>query len=115
MYFRQDRNAPFAFQVIGVHHALRHLFVGAENVALFQHCIDQCGFAVVNMGDNGNVADVISNHFFAPSFKQINCDARRSHAFSDYNIIVSLHYNVKLRFPWAAPGRELSSAKSSME
>ena len=31
--------------------------MGAESAALAQHCVYQCGFAVVNVGDDGNIAD----------------------------------------------------------
>ena len=60
--FGQDRNAAFPFQIVGIHHAFRHLFVLTENMALFQHCVYQSGFAMIDMGDDGNVPDIISDH-----------------------------------------------------
>ena len=35
-----------------------HLLVGAEGAALAQQLVDQRGLAVVDMGDDGDVADV---------------------------------------------------------
>ena len=58
--FRHDRDAAFALQFHGVHHALGHLFVGAEDTALVQHGIDQSGLTVVDVGDDRDVADVIA-------------------------------------------------------
>jgi len=52
----QNRNAPFALQIVGVHDALRHIFIGAEYAALFQHRIDQRRLTVVNMGDNRHIS-----------------------------------------------------------
>ena len=42
-----------------VHHALGHLLVVAEDVGLLQHAVDQRGLAVVDVGDDGDVADVL--------------------------------------------------------
>ena len=36
------------------------LLVGAEDAALVQHGVDQRGLAVVDVGDDGDVADVVA-------------------------------------------------------
>ena len=46
------------FKVVGVHDALGHLLVLAENSALGKHLIHKGGFTVVNVGDNGNISYV---------------------------------------------------------
>ena len=56
----QDRNAAFAFQVVGIHHALGHLLVVAECMCLAQQEVNQRCFPMVNMGNNGNVSEVCS-------------------------------------------------------
>ena len=53
----QNGDAALALQVIGVHDPLDDVLIGAESAALLQHSVNQRGLAVVNVGDNGDVAD----------------------------------------------------------
>ncbi len=55
--FRQDRDAALALEVVRIERPLGHLLIGAERARLAQHRIDQGGLAVVDMGDDGDVAD----------------------------------------------------------
>ena len=52
----QNGDAALPLDIVGVHHALRHLLVLAEHAALLEHFVHQRGLAVVNVRDNGNVA-----------------------------------------------------------
>ena len=52
----QDGDAALALQVVAVHHALGHLLVVAEGAGLAQQLVDQRGLAVVDVGDDGDVA-----------------------------------------------------------
>ena len=45
-------------EVVAVHHALGDLLVLAEGAALAQQLVDQRGLAVVDVGDDGDVADL---------------------------------------------------------
>jgi len=45
-----------------VHDTLGDNLVITECTALMQHCVHQSGFAVVNVSDNGNVAQIVTNH-----------------------------------------------------
>ncbi len=56
----QDGDAALALQVVGVEDALAHRLVLAVDVGLFQHAVDQRRLAVVYVGDDGDVADVLS-------------------------------------------------------
>ena len=58
----QNGNAALALQIVGVHHALRHLLVLAEYAALAQHLVHQGGLAVVYVSDNSDIADIVANH-----------------------------------------------------
>ena len=58
----QDRDAAFAFEVVGVEDLLADELGFAEPPALAQHAIDQAGLAVVDVGDDGHVADVGAAH-----------------------------------------------------
>ena len=55
----QDSDATLALQLVGIHHPLGHYFVGAEGARLAEHGVNQRGLAVVNVSDDGDVA----NHF----------------------------------------------------
>ena len=54
----QNGDAALALQVVGVHDALDHMLVGAESAALPQHGVHQRGLAVVDVGDDGDIANV---------------------------------------------------------
>ena len=47
-----------ALQVVAVERPLGHLLVVAEGARLAQEVVDQGGLAVVDMGDDGNVANI---------------------------------------------------------
>ncbi len=65
----QDGNAAFFFQRVGVHGALFELGARVEGVGLLQQLIDQSGLAMVDVGDNGDVAEIL-NHGGAPEPKR---------------------------------------------
>ena len=52
----QDGDAALALEVVVVHHPLGHPLVRAEGAALVQQRVDQRGLAVVDVGDDGDVA-----------------------------------------------------------
>ena len=61
--FGKDGDASLSLQGVRIHHPLLHFFVGPKNAALFQHGIDQCGLAVIDVGDDGYIAYIVSDHF----------------------------------------------------
>jgi hypothetical protein len=65
----QDGDAALALDVVAVHHAFGDLLVLAEGAALAQQLVDQGGLAVVDVGDDGDVADrlVMAFGFFFSS------------------------------------------------
>ncbi len=56
-----DRDAFFAFEVHRIHDALDDGLVRAERARLTQELIHERGFAVVNVGDNGDVANLLDD------------------------------------------------------
>ncbi len=58
--FGQNGNAALAFERVGVHDARLDLLAFAEDTALFEHGVNERGLAVVDVGDDGNVADIRS-------------------------------------------------------
>ena len=52
----QDGDAALALELVAVHRALGDALVGAERAALVQQRVDQRGLAVVDVGDDGDVA-----------------------------------------------------------
>src|SRR5207237_223843 len=61
---RHDGDATLALKSVGVHDALGYLLVLAEYVALPEHGVHERGLAVVHVGDNSDVADVVAMHLF---------------------------------------------------
>ena len=55
-YLGKNGDAALALKVVGIHGPLGDPFVGAIGARGFQELVDQGGFAVVNVGDNGNIA-----------------------------------------------------------
>ena len=56
--FGKDRDAALAFELVRIERALGNLLVGAESAALAQHRVDQGRLAMVDMGDDRDVANV---------------------------------------------------------
>ena len=52
----QDGDAALALELVAVHGALGDALVGAEHAALAEHGVDQRGLAVIDVGDDGDVA-----------------------------------------------------------
>ena len=60
---RQNGDAALLLDGVIVHHAVGNLLVFAENAALLEHFVDERGLAVVNVRDDGDIAEVFKNHF----------------------------------------------------
>ena len=64
----QNGDAALTLDVAAVHDALGHDLIVAERTALTQHGVHQGGLAVVNVSDNGNVAQIVTNHKIQPLY-----------------------------------------------
>jgi len=53
----ENGDATLAFLVVVVHHALHYVLVRGEGAGLAQQFVDQRRFAVVNVRDDGDVAN----------------------------------------------------------
>jgi hypothetical protein len=58
----EDRDALLTLQVVRVHHAVVERLGGmrGEGAGLLEHGVDQCGLAVVDVGDDGDVTNVVA-------------------------------------------------------
>jgi hypothetical protein len=56
----EDRDALLALEVHRVHHAIGHVLTLAEGARLPQHRVHKRRLAVVDVGEDRHVADVIS-------------------------------------------------------
>ena len=54
----EDGDAALAFEVVGIHRPFDDTLVLAKRAGLLQQPVDQGGFAVVDMGDDGDIAQV---------------------------------------------------------
>ena len=55
----QNGDAALALQVAGVHHAINHRLIFAVDAALLEHFVHERGLAVVNVGDNCDIPNVL--------------------------------------------------------
>ena len=58
--FGQYGDAAFPFDGVVVHHSILHRLILAKSAALLEHFVHQSGLAMVNMGDDGDVAQICS-------------------------------------------------------
>ena len=56
--FGEDGDPAFLFEIARIHRALFHALVFAEGAGLAEQLVDQRGLAVVDVGDNGDIAQV---------------------------------------------------------
>ena len=56
----EDRDALLALELVGVHGALFDVLVVAERVGLPEHGVDQRGLAVVDVGDDRDIAQIVA-------------------------------------------------------
>ena len=59
---RKDRDPSFTFERIGVQDALAGQLAVAELTALAKQLVDQRGFSVIDVGNDGYISDVFSLH-----------------------------------------------------
>jgi hypothetical protein len=53
---------PFFFLIVAVHHPLGGDRTFAEGTRLLQQAIDESGLAVIDVGDDGDIAEVFNGH-----------------------------------------------------
>ncbi len=56
---RANGDSFFALQIHRIHHALLDLLIGAEGAGLTQELIDERGFAVVDVRNDGDVTNLV--------------------------------------------------------
>ena len=69
--FGRDGDAAFALEIHGVHEPVVHNLAVPEEAALTKHGIHECCFAMIDMGNNGNISQVVVllrcfRHLFYP-------------------------------------------------
>ena len=57
-----DGDAPLALEIARIEDAIAHLVDIAEELALPHHRVDERRFPMIDMGDDGDVADILSAH-----------------------------------------------------
>ena len=71
----ENSDAALAFEVVRIHHPLGDALVVAERARLLQEPVDERRLAVVDVGDDGDVAEL---HFKKrTSFKRVELERRR--------------------------------------
>src|SRR5699024_9454714 len=59
----QNGDAALALLVVGGHDAVRVVAVFTECAGLLQHAVDEGGFVVVNVGDDGYITELSGGHY----------------------------------------------------
>jgi len=72
--FREDGNAPFTLQIIGVEDQILYFLVLTEKFNLMEDAVYHGGFAVVHMSDESYVSDVL--HGFLSDYEKKSCKGR---------------------------------------
>ncbi|GBE30088.1 hypothetical protein BMS3Bbin04_01114 [bacterium BMS3Bbin04] len=87
--FGHDGDAFFALEIIAVHNTFLDSLIGTEQTRLMQHPINECSLAMINVRNDGQVAQI-----FASSYR---------HKYSrDSCIIVSIRM-IRLMVPAKPP------------
>ena len=63
----KNGDAPLPFQRAGIHDARHGFLVVPVDTSLLEQSVHQRGFAVVNVGDNGYISQIVSDHCFLHS------------------------------------------------
>ena len=58
----KDRDATFLFEIVAVHHAFGGDRTLAEGAGLLEQLVDESGLAVVDVSDDGNIAELFNGH-----------------------------------------------------
>ena len=66
----KDSDATLPFQVIVVQDKIAEIFGPAYKVGLIDHPVHEGGLSMVNMGNNGDVSDVLHNTFFCKNLQR---------------------------------------------
>ena len=57
----EDGDTLLAFQIVGIHHTIRHFLTLGKHVRLLKHGIDQGGLAVIDVSHNRHITDISTN------------------------------------------------------
>ena len=63
-----DGDTALPLQVVGVHHAVHHGLVLPVHAGLLEHLIHQSGLAMIDVGDNGNISQILISHIQSSSY-----------------------------------------------
>ena len=80
VHFDEDRDAALALEIVRVHRALGDDLAGAERAGLLEQAVDERGLAVIDVRDDGDVADAWSGHGYF--LAACSCANSRWHAAS---------------------------------
>ena len=64
----QNGDAALTLDVTAVHDTLSHSLIVAESAALAQQGVHQRGLAVVNVSDDSDIAQIVTNHKIQPLY-----------------------------------------------
>ena len=60
--FRKNRDTPFALEVVVIQHLAAEVLSLAEEISSQHHLVYQCGLAMVYMGNNRDVPNILHTY-----------------------------------------------------
>src|SRR5690625_391247 len=60
--FRGDGDSTFFLEIVGVHHAVVHIFMVGDASSGLEKTVDHGGFTVVYVCDDGDITDILNGH-----------------------------------------------------
>ena len=61
--FGENGDTPFTLQIVVVEHQFARLLVGAKEVSCEEHLVHEGRLSVIDVGNNGNVANILHIEF----------------------------------------------------
>ena len=59
----EDGNSALLFKIARVHNSSNRLLIFSVNTALLEHLVNESGLTVVNVCNNCNISQIVTNHF----------------------------------------------------
>ena len=73
--FGLNGNPFFAFEIHRVHRALLHFLVFTVGAALLEQAVHEGSFAVINVGDDGDITDIFGVHTKETSSQELGASS----------------------------------------
>jgi len=81
-------NTAFSFEIVGIHRAILKFHAIAKRAGLPEQLVNQRGFAVINVGDDRDIAEIVDRGHGTQTFQK-----HRGRRGADYRAIACLRHH----------------------